>query len=103
MRARTVAISIAGLLTLVAAGVFLWDFAKLGRRLPPAVAPEATATLIVVEKQSRRMSLMRDGVVMKTYPIVLGGNPVGHKQQEGDGRTPECCWADGTGQMDAWR
>lgn len=26
---------------------------------------------------------------IKRYKIVLGGNPVGHKQQEGDQRTPE--------------
>jgi murein L,D-transpeptidase YafK len=30
---------------------------------------------------------------MNTYPISLGGNPLGHKQQEGDQRTPEGFYA----------
>ena len=27
--------------------------------------------------------------LLKTYPVALGFNPVGHKQFEGDGKTPE--------------
>lgn len=32
---------------------------------------------------------MDTGRVVKEYAVVFGANPVGHKQQEGDERTPE--------------
>jgi murein L,D-transpeptidase YafK len=54
-----------------------------------AVATEQTAQYLVVEKQARRLTLFRDGEALKTYRVALGGNPVGHKQHEGDQRTPE--------------
>lgn len=47
------------------------------------------ADRIVVEKAARRMHLERAGTTVKSYRIALGRNPVGHKQQEGDSRTPE--------------
>ena len=54
-----------------------------------AAAAEQTAQYLVVEKQARRLTLFRDGEVLKTYRVALGGNPIGHKQHEGDQRTPE--------------
>jgi murein L,D-transpeptidase YafK len=45
--------------------------------------------LIVVDKSRRVMTLWTGKTPFKTYRIGLGGNPVGHKQQEGDSRTPE--------------
>lgn len=53
----------------------------------PAAA--ATVDLIVVDKTRRVMTLWTGKKPFKTYRIALGGNPVGHKQQEGDSRTPE--------------
>jgi murein L,D-transpeptidase YafK len=47
------------------------------------------ADLIRVIKSERRMMLERDGKVIATYNVALGRNPDGHKQQEGDMRTPE--------------
>lgn len=45
---------------------------------------------IVVWKSLRKMELIDEhGDIWKTYDIWLGRNPVGHKQQEGDNRTPE--------------
>ncbi len=44
---------------------------------------------IIVEKGKRKLSLMRDGEVVRQYDIGLGFNPVGHKRFEGDGKTPE--------------
>lgn len=44
---------------------------------------------IVVRKGARRMYLMRQGQVLREYRIALGLSPTGHKQQEGDFRTPE--------------
>lgn len=58
---------------------------------PPAAAdaPLATPDLIVVEKARRVMTLYAKKTPIKTYRIALGSNPVGHKEQEGDSRTPE--------------
>ncbi|MGD9387042.1 MAG: L,D-transpeptidase family protein [Gammaproteobacteria bacterium] len=44
---------------------------------------------IVVLKSERRLELRRAGEVMRSFPIALGGNPEGHKAEEGDQRTPE--------------
>ena len=45
--------------------------------------------LVRVDKSERRMELLSKGQVLRTFAIALGGNPVGHKQREGDERTPE--------------
>lgn len=47
------------------------------------------ADRVVVEKSKRSMQLMSNGRVLKSYAVALGGDPVGHKQQQGDSRTPE--------------
>jgi len=47
------------------------------------------AEKVVVDKTQRTLYLMRRGRVLKQYPIKLGLNPYGHKQREGDFRTPE--------------
>jgi murein L,D-transpeptidase YafK len=47
------------------------------------------ADQIVVNKSRREMLLLRGNVVLRSYRIALGREPVGHKQCEGDGRTPE--------------
>jgi murein L,D-transpeptidase YafK len=44
---------------------------------------------IKVEKAARRLSIYRDGRKLKTYRVALGRNPVGPKEIEGDGKTPE--------------
>ncbi|MGI3164230.1 L,D-transpeptidase family protein [Pseudooceanicola sp. 200-1SW] len=49
--------------------------------------PEVTR--IHVLKGERRMYLMHQGEVLKAYDIGLGFAPVGHKQFQGDGKTPE--------------
>lgn len=54
-----------------------------------ARAPVAKADLIIVEKAKRTLTLYRAKKAIKSYRIALGGNPVGHKEQEGDSRTPE--------------
>ncbi len=55
--------------------------------LPPAATPGRTS--LAVDKQSRTLSVLVDGVAVKTYPVSLGSTPVGHKVEQGDGRTPE--------------
>jgi len=47
------------------------------------------ADRIVVNKGRREMLLLRGESVLRSYRIALGCEPVGHKQREGDGRTPE--------------
>jgi murein L,D-transpeptidase YafK len=56
----------------------------------PALAPKTEqADAIHVVKAARRMELLRDGKVLRSYRVALGGAPVGHKRQQGDNRTPE--------------
>jgi murein L,D-transpeptidase YafK len=50
---------------------------------------ELAVDRILVEKDARRLSLLAGGIVVATYEVALGSEPTGHKQQEGDGRTPE--------------
>jgi len=47
------------------------------------------ADRVLVVKSERRLYLLRDSHVLKSYPIQLGRSPVGDKVFEGDGRTPE--------------
>ena len=44
---------------------------------------------VLIEKQTRQLSLLSKGEVIKTYKIALGGNPVGPKERQGDCKTPE--------------
>lgn len=55
----------------------------------PVAEATAFADYIVVEKAKRTMTLYANRKTIKTYRIALGGNPVGHKEREGDSRTPE--------------
>ncbi|MDN3454580.1 MULTISPECIES: L,D-transpeptidase family protein [unclassified Psychrobacter] len=43
---------------------------------------------VFVDKSERRLQLLSGDDVIRTYRIALGDSPVGHKQQEGDERTP---------------
>ena len=51
--------------------------------------PGTKADRIVVDKSERRLALYRDGDLLKAYRASLGRSPVGPKEREGDGRTPE--------------
>lgn len=46
-------------------------------------------TRVVLYKGKRRLYLLNGSKVLKKYKVGLGGVPVGHKQFEGDGKTPE--------------
>ena len=52
-------------------------------------ARPAGVDLVKVDKSDRQLTLIRNGKTIATFSIALGGNPIGHKQQEGDVRTPE--------------
>ena len=47
------------------------------------------ADSVIVRKSERKLYLMRQGEILRTYRIALGLRPDGHKQFEGDYRTPE--------------
>ena len=50
-------------------------------------------TGIVVQKAPRRMYLLSGGTTLRAFDIRLGGDPVGPKRWEGDGKTPEGAYA----------
>ena len=53
------------------------------------IARNVTADKILVEKEKRQLHLLKNGAILKSYRIALGGNPKGTKTQRGDERTPE--------------
>ena len=56
----------------------------------PPLPADTVITRLVVRKGAREMDAYdAAGKLLKTYPIALGFNPIGHKQFEGDGKTPE--------------
>jgi murein L,D-transpeptidase YafK len=44
---------------------------------------------VVVLKNKRTLQLLHGDKVVKSYKVALGGDPVGPKQKQGDGKTPE--------------
>ena len=65
----------------------------LGIVLVPVMPALATnielADRVVVHKSLRRLELVKDGAVMRSFKIALGLMPEGDKLREGDFRTPE--------------
>ena len=51
--------------------------------------PDSRVDRVVIHKSARRLSLFRDGTLLKTYRVALGSQPQGPKACQGDGRTPE--------------
>jgi murein L,D-transpeptidase YafK len=47
------------------------------------------ADKVLVKKSERKLYLIKNGSIVKSYNIGLGKNPVGSKQREGDSKTPE--------------
>jgi len=54
-----------------------------------AFSDRPSADLVLVKKSERKMFLIKNNKIFREYPISLGKQPVGHKQQRGDYRTPE--------------
>ncbi len=48
-----------------------------------------TADSVLVDKSDEKLYLLQEGAVIASYSVVFGANPDGHKQEEGDERTPE--------------
>ena len=50
---------------------------------------DVSADLIWVHKSERKLYLLQDYRIIRSYPVALGKNPQGHKSVVGDSRTPE--------------
>lgn len=50
---------------------------------------ELKANRVMVYKVKRKLYLCKGDSILKAYDIALGKDPAGHKQREGDSRTPE--------------
>ncbi|MGX2985218.1 L,D-transpeptidase family protein [Helicobacter sp. 23-1048] len=61
------------------------DSALKGNAIDSLLVEKSARTLKVLAKDSTNGEIY----VAKTYHIALGGNPQGHKTQEGDSKTPE--------------
>ena len=48
-----------------------------------------SADKVLVDKSDEKLYLLKDGTTIAEFSVAFGSNPVGHKQQEGDERTPE--------------
>jgi murein L,D-transpeptidase YafK len=55
----------------------------------PAGVFAETADLLVVEKEARRLTVLKGDTVLARYTISLGSSPEGAKRCDGDRKTPE--------------
>jgi murein L,D-transpeptidase YafK len=69
---------------LLAAGLFAG-----GGAVARAIATVERADVVIVRKSERRLYLLRNGQVLRSFHVALGLEPEGHKTREGDFRTPE--------------
>jgi len=53
------------------------------------INPTVPVDYVVVKKRERKLILYAGPEMVKTYNVALGKQPVGHKQKEGDSKTPE--------------
>lgn len=70
-----------------AAGLAACSRKETGPVVPLYYGPDVTR--IQVFKEQRTMQLLHETTLLRQYKVDLGFNPTAHKQQEGDGRTPE--------------
>ena len=59
--------------------------------IPPLVLSDDLPQVdkVLVNKSIHKMYLVKGEETLREYDISLGGNPFGHKEKEGDQRTPE--------------
>lgn len=56
---------------------------------PEETVLSESADRVLVDKSDEKLYLLKNGAAIAEYSVVFGANPVGHKQHEGDERTPE--------------
>lgn len=76
-------------LVIVSLGYFLYKKYSVKENAEVAIPKGWKADTVKVDKSERELYLCRRGQVFRRYTVFLGDNPVGHKQCEGDERTPE--------------
>ena len=75
---------------LLSASVALLFLAGCASPVSPLVRDGHRADYITMDKSDRLLTIWENGQPLKTYSILsMGWDPVGHKVQEGDGKTPE--------------
>ena len=57
--------------------------------IPPVAFGIEKADSVLVVKSESKLYLIKNEKVFREYKAAFGANPKGHKQQEGDERTPE--------------
>jgi murein L,D-transpeptidase YafK len=86
-------VALFGFNTTASAMSFMPDFlSKQGRKVTAAERKEYDrlfADKVVVKKAERKLYLVKKDKPFRTYSVSLGFKPDGHKQRQGDGRTPE--------------
>ncbi|MDJ0721632.1 MAG: L,D-transpeptidase family protein [Desulfobacterales bacterium] len=71
---------------------WITGFGSLVLALVLAVGPALAgpqADLVLVVKSEKRLYLLQNGDVVASFRVAFGRNPNGHKEQQGDERTPE--------------
>lgn len=63
-------------------------YAKITSKPKNPIPASTVIDRVFVHKSDRVLTLMSDDKAIRSYRIALGGSPSGHKQQEGDQRTP---------------
>jgi murein L,D-transpeptidase YafK len=61
-------------------------FLRLAREVH--ISPELGLASLRVEKARRRLLLLWGGRALREYEVIIGRSPLGHKEREGDQRTP---------------
>lgn len=75
-----------GLATIVSAGAVI--YINSHSKQPASIPDTVIIDKVLVMKSQRVLKLLSNDTVIQSYKIALGANPVGHKQQKGDNRTP---------------
>lgn len=55
----------------------------------PTLYAANKADMVRVVKSEKRLYLLKQDEVFASYPVKFGANPEGHKQEQGDEKTPE--------------
>lgn len=55
----------------------------------PKLSLNTDVNLLVVNKSKHQLLAFSNGNLLKTYTVSFGNNPLGHKEFEGDEKTPE--------------
>lgn len=83
---RRVLLIVSATIATITVAAFLYSQAQPSNEYPKMTSKNVR---IEIRKKARTLTVFDDGKVVKTYDVVLGFSPVGDKEIEGDGKTPE--------------